>query len=346
MGRDLTLYPDRASKRDLKVYLEGLRFRKCKHLWNWPAGTLNYSWFDEEDFRSIDGVSADVYPVAGYELQVTGNEWALHVRNRYGASWHDVSMLNNVLRGARKLFGGMIKGDYGTNRYAPLWEDDSTPISRGVAAIYQRVDQELSAIKLALPEPWSVQSPTPKDMNGKMRDFVELTNSSDPSRVIYNGLVPFAVSMFEYFFSRIFRVLITYDELACKKKESHNLRVDFSTLLEVSKRERTVEDVIAEAYTFQNLRQLNRAYKDWLNIDVRKLLFKKKRIGRSVVFLEDRIGKIIQYRHGVVHDFEIDRLLTRDGYIAILDAIEMAIEEFLVFLEKKYTITIDQHFTA
>ena len=42
MGRDLTLYPDKASKRDLKVYLEGLGFQKCKHLWNWPAGTLNY----------------------------------------------------------------------------------------------------------------------------------------------------------------------------------------------------------------------------------------------------------------------------------------------------------------
>ena len=339
MGRDLTLYPDKASKRDLKVYLEGLGFQKCKHLWNWPAGTLNYSWFDEEDFRSIDGVSADVYPVSGDELQVTGNEWALHVRNLYSASWHDVSMLNNVLRGARKLFGGTIKGDYRTNRYAPLWKDDSTPISRGVTAIYQRVDQELSAIKFALPEP-SMQLPTPKDTDAKMRDFVELTRSLDPSRVIYNGLVPFAVSMFEYFFSRVFRVLITYDEFACKKKESHNLRVDFSTLLEVSKREQTVEDVIAEAYTFQNLNQLNKAYKDWLNIDVRKILFKKKRIGRSVRLLENRIAEIIQYRHGVVHDFEIDRSLTRDDYIAILDAIETAIKEFLAFLERKYTMAI------
>ena len=342
MGRDLTLYPNKASKRDLKIYLEGLGFQKCKHLWDWPAGTLNYSWFDEEDFRSIDGVSADIYPVSGDDLHITGNEWALHVRNLYSASWYDVSMLNNVLRGARKLFGGTIKGDYGTNRYAPLWKDDSTPISRGVAAIYRRVGQELSAIKFVLPKS-SMQRPAPKDMDAKMRDFLELTNSYDPIRVLYNGLVPFAVSMFEYFFSRVFRVLITYDELACENKESYNPRVNFSTLLEVSKRERTVEDVIAEAYRFQNLRQLNKAYKDWLNIDVRKILFKKRRIGRSVMFLENRIGKIVQYRHGIVHDFEIDRSLTREGYIAILDAIEMAIEEFLVFLERKYSITIDRY---
>ena len=146
--------------------------------------------------------------------------------------------------------------------------------------------------------------------------------------------------MFEYFFSRVFQVLITYDEFACKKKESHNLRVDFSTLLQVSNRVRTLEDVIAKTYTFQNLNQLNKAYKEWLNIDIRKILFKKKRIGRSILFLENRINEIIQYRHGVVHDFEIDRSLTRDEYLAILSAIEAAIKEFLAFLERKYTITI------
>jgi hypothetical protein len=118
MGRDVTLYPKNASRDDLKKYLEGLGFEKCGHYWDWPKGTLNYSWFDYEDFKSIDGVSADIYPVSGEELSITGNEWALHVRNVYSASWHDVKMLNDVLRGARKLFGGTIKGDYGTNRYA------------------------------------------------------------------------------------------------------------------------------------------------------------------------------------------------------------------------------------
>lgn len=151
MGRDLTLYPSKASRSDLKEYLEGLGFRKCGHFWDWPDGTLNYSWFDLRDFRSIDGVSADIFPVSGDELEITGNEWALHVRNLYSASWFDVKMLNDVLRDARKRFGGTIKGDYGTNRYAPLWEDTSTPISRGISAIYQRVSQDMHAVKFALP---------------------------------------------------------------------------------------------------------------------------------------------------------------------------------------------------
>ena len=340
MGRDLILYPRRATRSELKAYLEALGFRKCKHFWDWPQGTLNYSWFDERDFRSIDGVSADVYPVSSDELDITGNEWALHVRNRYSASWHDVRMLNDVLRGARKRYGGTIKGDYGTNRYAPLWTDESTPISRGVSSIFQHVDQAIRAVKTALPDssvPWLQMEPE----DAKMRDLIELARSVDPARVIYNGLVPFAVSMFEYFFSRVFRVLIAYDPYALAKRDSHKLPVDFATLLRVSGGERTVEDVIAEAYTFQNLDHLSKAYRDWLNIDVRKLMYTKKRLGRKVSFLEHRLQDIIQYRHGIVHHFELDRSLTKEGYIAILDAIEASITEFLDFIEKKYKVTIE-----
>lgn len=279
--------------------------------------------------------------MSGEELEISGNPWALHVRNVYSASWYDVKMLNDVLRGARKLFGGTIKGDFGTNKYAPLWKDDSTPISRGVAAIYGHVSQELSAVKFALPAP-SMQPPEPEGMDEKMREFVEFTRSLDPSRVIYNGLVPFAVAMFEYFFSRVFRVLITYDDLACKKKQSYNAKIDFSTLLEVSGGQRSIEDVIASSYTFQNLNQLNKAYKEWLDIDVRKVLYTKARIGRTVAFLEHRISDIIQFRHGIVHHFEIDKFLTREGYLAILVAVEKTMAEFIKFLEVKYAVTIER----
>lgn len=342
MGRDLTLYPKNASRSDLKTYLEELGFERCKHFWEWPVGTLNYSWFDEREFRSIDGVSADVYPVSGDEAQLAQKGWAMHVRNLYSASWHDVHMLNEVLRGARRRFGGTIKGDYGTNRYAPLWSDQSTPISRGVSSVYHHVTRDLMAVKYALPSP-AIQTPVSGSPDRKMQDFIEFTKSLDPARVIYNGLVPFAVALFEHFFSQVFRVLITYDPVALKRRASHNLRVDFSTLLHVGAGRRTVEDVIAETYSFQNLDQLNRAYREWLDIDVRKLLFKKRRIGRSVAFLEKRIAEIIQYRHGVVHHFEIDRSLTKEGYIAILGAVEASIVEFVSHLERKYAVTIDPH---
>jgi len=35
MGRDLTLYPSKASKKELKNLVESLGFVKCSHLWDW-----------------------------------------------------------------------------------------------------------------------------------------------------------------------------------------------------------------------------------------------------------------------------------------------------------------------
>lgn len=339
MGRDITLYPEKATRKELRDYIENLAFERCTHLWDWPKGTLNYSWFDHEDFKSITGVSADIYPISEDELSITGNEWALHVRNVYSASWYDVHMLNEVLRGARKRFGGTIKGDYGTNRYAPLWENKSTPISRGISAVYIHVDQELKAVKYALPDP---SFSSPQLAGEKFKPLLEITRRLDPSRAIYNGLVPFAVAMFEYFFSQAFQILIAYDKFALEKRVNYTAKFEFSEVLDVYNKNRSQENLIAEKYTFQNLDQLNKAYKDWLNIDVRAILFKKKRIGKSVTFLENRISEIIQYRHGIVHHFAVDRNLTKDDYVHILDAISMAIEEFVLFVEQKYSIEIDR----
>lgn len=338
MGRDITLYPKKATRTELKNYVEGLGFIRCGHLWDWPKGTLNYSWYEYEDYKSIDGVSADIFPISDDKFKVYGNKWALHVRNLYSASWYDVKMLNDVLRGARSVFGGTIVGDYGTNRYAPLWVDVSTPISRGISSIYCHIEREISAVKYSLPGPL-MKLNTPKDK--KDLEFQDYLLMNDPSRIIYNGLVPFAVAMFEYFFSQVFQVLIKYDAFALKKRSLHKQKIDFETLLEVQKKELSIENVIAQNFTFQNLDQLNKAYKEWLDIDVRAIFFKKKRIGKSVAFLENRISEIIQYRHGIVHHFTIDRTLTKEGYVHILEAIEKGIGEFVAYAEKKYNFKVN-----
>ena len=127
------------------------------------------------------------------------------------------------------------------------------------------------------------------------------------------------------------------------KYKTPNYCWDAYRIIEDLKKDKSIENIIAENYTFQNLNQLNKAYKDWLNIDVRKILYKKKRVGNSVSFLESRISDIIQYRHGIVHHFSIDRSLTKEGYIHILEAIEKGINEFIFFIERKYGFKVDEH---
>ena len=189
MGRDLTLYPQKATKDELKKFIEKLEFERCDHLWDWPEGTLNYSWFEEKDFLSIDGVIADIYPPEKNEIEETSCKWALHVRNRYSASLHDVKMLNQVLREGRKKFGGNIYGDYGKNRYAPLWSDNGTPVSRGVAMVYRQSTQTLGHIK------WAIEQAMPDSLIKLQKEseddtFVKFIKQQDPIRYLYNGLIP------------------------------------------------------------------------------------------------------------------------------------------------------------
>jgi hypothetical protein len=337
MGRDLTLYPSAATKNDLKVFLESLGFSRCKHLWDWPKGTLNYSWFDYEDHKSIDGVSADIYPVTEKENKYTNNKWALHVRNLFSASIYDVKMLNLVLRDARKRFGGTIEGDYGTNRYAPVWKDNTTPISRGISGIYENVNQTMRAVEYSLPDDMIHL----KENDEKTSKLVEYMKSMDPSRILYNGLVPFLVAMFEYFFSEVFQLLMKYDNYATRKISVHRQKVEFQTVLEMERKERTIEEIIAMNYSFQNLEQLNKAYKEWLDIDIRKILYKKKRIGNAITYLEKRLSEIIQYRHGIVHHLMIDTSLTRRDFLLLIKTVQLGIVEVVKDLERRYSFKVE-----
>ena len=337
MGRDLTLFPENATKSNLKQFIESLNFHKCKHLWDWPQDTLNYSWFEIKDFKSFDGVSVDIYPLKNDEIIFPNCHWAMHVRNTYSASYYDVEMLNNVLRSARKLFGGKIIGEYGINRYAPLWDDKSTPISRGVALIYENIEQNMSKLQVSLPDNYIKYGEAEDDSKNETIEFIKML---DPSRVLYNGLVPFAVSMFENFFQETFKVLIKYDQNALEYREKYKQKLDFQELLEIKNNDKTIEDFIASKYTFQNLDKLNKAYKDWLKIDVRNLLYKKKKVGSKIKIIENRISEIINYRHGVIHHFYIDNTLEKKDLLEIFSTVKLAIETIVDFLEDKYSINI------
>ncbi|MCV5778659.1 hypothetical protein OFN45_30575, partial [Escherichia coli] len=70
---------------------------------------------------------------------------------------------------------------------------------------------------------------------------------------------------------------------------------------------------------------------------------KKKGRGKGGEGREKRISEIIQYRHGIVHHFELDRTLNRDVYIHILDAIEKSIIEFIHYIEGKYKFKLNAY---
>ncbi|MEA4966667.1 MAG: hypothetical protein VB048_00930, partial [Bacteroidaceae bacterium] len=149
-------------------------------------------------------------------------------------------------------------------------------------------------------------------------------------------------SAFESFFSRVFQILIKYDNNAIEKKVSYKPKVSLQDVIKIEKEECTVEELISNNYSFQNIEQINNAYKDWLDIDIKKILSEKKRIRGRVQYLLVWIEEIIKLRHGVVHHFKVDRSLTEKQLLSIISAMEYIFNLIIKEIECKYSIKIEK----
>jgi hypothetical protein len=330
MGRDLRLYPKNASKADLVSFVNSFgNIQKSSHLWDWPKGTLHFRWFDSVDYRSSVGVEITIYPVTDEEKKYTDNSWVIHVRNVYSATWYDVNMLNTILRIGRKKFGGDILGDYGKNRYATLWDDQSTPMSRGLFWVRDMAKNNLDSVIHRLPD----ETLTP-DGNDELAKFLRRL---DPSRTIYNGLVPFLVSIVEFYLKNIFIIVLKYDPEANSKIAEHSQKVNFSDLME----DKSLEALVAENYTFQNLRQVKKAFYEWLNIDVEHLLSQPKSRVSAGNTLWKNVDELIKYRHDIIHHLGVDSNLSRKDFIKLTKMTEKILDSLLAYLIKKYGIILE-----
>lgn len=333
MGRDITLYPKETTKHELIGFMESLGFEKANPI-NLKHGQTFLYWFEAKDYLSVAGVEATLFSLKDNQ----DDSWAIHLRHTYSASLYDVEMMNRVLREGKKKFGGYFEGDYGMNRYAPTWEEESTPISRGIERVYNQTKSRLDRVMFAVPQPTMKQA-----TQEKPKDPMAIWMASqDPVRHIYNALIPYAVSAFEFFFSRVFQVLLKYDEFALKRLMDYSRKVEFKDVLLLTKNEISLESIVAESFSFQNLDSINKAYKDWFNIDVRKILYLKKKTGRKISILNNRMEEIIKLRHGVIHHFVIDESIGRDDLLDVYKSVEVAIEVMIKALEGKYKFKFDK----
>lgn len=110
------------------------------------------------------------------------------------------------------------------------------------------------------------------------KELNRLVSRMDPSRVLYNALVPFSIAALEYFFGNTFKILLHYDQKAQKKLKEQSRKIDIQDVLEISTGTKTVEDIIANWYSFQNIQSTSAAFKDWFGIDFWKFLRQRKKL--------------------------------------------------------------------
>jgi hypothetical protein len=156
----------------------------------------------------------------------------------------------------------------------------------------------------------------------------------DPTRVLYNALVPFAVALLENFFSRCFKILLHYDANAQEKIRQQSKKVDFEDVIAIKNGTRTIEDIIAHWYSFQNIASIHRAFSEWC-IDFWAIIRKRKKLENKIALLEDRLNYIIDFRHGIIHRMEVDHRLTKSQVDDIFAATLAIIDAFVEHIEKR-----------
>ena len=121
-----------------------------------------------------------------------------------------------------------------------------------------------------------------------------------------------------------------------KKSESvSGAKIDMADVLAIRDGKKTIEDVVADWYSFQSISSIHAAFHEWFGIDFRGIVRRRKKIGRRLPFLERRLAELIEFRHGLVHRFEINLQLQKEQIEEILDLVRALIDVFVEELEKR-----------
>lgn len=335
MSIEIVLYPINASRDELKNHLFKLGFQPCDHLWDWPKESLHFWWFEDAQYKSFDGVEATIYPREDEEKErYPRGDWALHTRTRASASAGDHEYQNFVIKTARKKFGGDFTNDwYGKNRYIPIEPDQRDAVARGIYLSYEHVTSKIAAVKFALPGPH-------EGLEKLVGTELEALSIADPVRVLYNALVPFAVAAIEHFFSQCFKILLRYDEKAKERLLQQSRKMEIKDVLSIRDGNQTVEDFVAAWYSFQNIASIHAAFNDWFGINFWSLIRRRKKVGKRIPLLEKRLNQVIEFRHGLVHRFELDLEIRKQDIEDILELAVALIDIFVDDLEKRRGIKI------
>lgn len=330
MGRDLCLHTESTNKKSLSDHIKSYgKITPTSHLWDWPKGSEHLLWFDQEDFKSITGVEITIFP----EIRGKRKFWSLHVRNTYSASWYDVSMMNKILTDSKKKFGGTIDGDYGKNKVAPLWEDDTSPMSRGIDYITRNTRSSIQMLEVSLPQPWNnfqtVQKS--KSTDGKIEYFLAYT---DPTKQIYIGLIPMLVAILEFYFKETFRVLASYDEGLLAKitqTSSNNKNLDTPEII----------SSFINNVKFQNLKNVRKTYKRRAELDIKSIIEESTSIENY-----NKLNELIEFRHNIIHRLDpnrvFNRVFTREDFLEFHKALRESLSSITCNIITKYDLNTEE----
>lgn len=347
MSIEIFYFPASATKTDLANHLTLLGYVKGKNPFKpGPRGTEHFFWADHEYYKSTSGVDASVFPIddKGREAWNIFSTWGIRTRTSIWASGFDKKFQNETVRQARKHFGGKFYNDhYGMNRYIIVQQELSTPASRGLFAVYTLVTGELDKLEEALPKELfeKLQSPGSTEVDNDV-GLLRLVRQNDPSRVIYNGLVPFLIAVLEYFLRESFEILLKYDSHAMSKVSDSNRKVSILEATALAQEKITIEQIISSWYSFQNLQSTQRAFEDTFGISIMKVINQRKKVRDKLPLLSNALSNLINARHGIVHHYYLDYELDREQFLELIELIKTIISTIAAEFERKLGVPLSK----
>lgn len=348
MSIEIWQFPRAATRDELVALLKSLGYKRGENLFfPGPSGTLSFFWSEMLDFMSTTGVDASVFPMdeQGKKAWDTENDWGLRTRTSISASSFDQEFQNETVRAVRKAFGGTFYNDhFGHNRYTIVKPTKTTPASRGIGGVLSRVSSELDSLEHALPEESIKVVVAPSGDITEENDktgILRFTKQFDPSRVLYNALLPFLVAAIEHIFRETFEILLKYDAQAQSVLAAQSRKLAFAEAAALVRGDLSLERIASDWYSFQNLDSIQKAYKEVLGINIWKAVRRRRKVLKKRPILSESLDSLIGARHGVVHNFSLDRKLDRDEFLHLLELVRTLIDVVAHEAERKLGVPIE-----
>lgn len=294
-----------------------------------------YHWLKTENYESMNGCKLFIEKPDPQERQIPRGTKTIFYAATHGlTTYEDTAMQNNVIRKLKSVFGGAVYND-GDGRYAYVKNDRPrlSSAEKRCGLVYNNFNLNTGRAQIATAD-FSPYYAKRKELDSELASF--------DSGLIINSLVAvFLVSTFETFLKDLF---IAYVETHPKLEEKifkRTSKIDFQTLKLLLGKEKSLAEVEADYYTFQNLPSANSAYSTYLQINLFKLWNRKRKIGKRLCKISDVIEELIQLRHDIVHTAYVKPDFDRAAVDFYRQAVEFAGEALVNSLEREKDFRID-----
>ena len=299
----------------------------------WRAGTEKneYFWFHKENYESTRGVWLFLYTPSDEDPK--GTKLVFCVNSKVGRSWEDLNAFNNVIRELRKKFGGSIwnpqtaKQSYEENNIIKL-----SPLEKACGFCYSHFKDNLSRARLSIDK-----------LDTRLQSLSEITgfvHTLDSGLIRNNLILVFLIGSLEIFLKDFF---INYINCSSEIQEKifEKRKIDGVDVKRLISKEITIAEYEAEQFTFQNLQSANKAYREYLGIDLFKVLGQRKKIENKYYVLFDFIQEALKLRHKIVHTTFLEKDLDENKMMLYTKGIELIGKIFINDLLDNKGLRID-----